>query len=66
MMLSVVVTARRNGGYALQAGRQHILLSADEAAELGRTLLRLTAGHNDKAGATNVAPEPQSITGRDG
>lgn len=34
----VIIAGRRNGGYAIEQGTSHILLTADEAAALATTL----------------------------
>jgi hypothetical protein len=37
----VIIAGRRNGGYAVEQGTSHILLTVDEAAELGAALTEL-------------------------
>jgi hypothetical protein len=37
----IIIAARRNGGYAIECGPNHILLSPAEAAELGAALTEL-------------------------
>jgi hypothetical protein len=49
----VVIAGRRNGGYAIEQGTSHILLTQAEAAELGAALIELTRPH--AANATTPA-----------
>jgi hypothetical protein len=37
----IVIAGRRNGGYAIECGANHILVSPAEAAELGAALTEL-------------------------
>lgn len=38
----VIIAGRRNGGYAIEQGASHILLTPNEAAELAAALIELT------------------------
>lgn len=39
----VIIAGRRNGGYAIEQGTSHILLTPDEAADLAAALTAIVA-----------------------